>query len=62
MVGLGNVKTVVVKISIYLNFVQKFSWYFLVKSEHFAKTDGVVFDRHQLLLASKIWKMIFSAV
>ena len=53
MLGLGKVKNVLVKITIYVSFVQKFLWYFFVKQKKFAQTGNLLFDRHELLLVKK---------
>ena len=58
MLGPENVKKIVVKITIYVSFVQKLFWFFFVKRIKFAQTGNLFFDgHHQLLLVSKICKM-----
>ena len=39
MVGLENVKNVVVKMNIYVSFVQKLLWYFFLKRKKMDKLD-----------------------
>ena len=50
MLGLGDVKNVVVKIHIYVNFVQNLLSIFFVKRKDFAQTGSLLFDRHQRFL------------
>ena len=49
VVGLGNVKKVVVETTIYVSCVQKLFCYFFTKCLNFERTGNLLFDRHQLL-------------
>ena len=62
MLGLGSVKNVVAKITIYVSIVHKLLWYLFVKRKKFAQTGILLFDRHQLDLISKFCKMNLSIV
>ena len=62
MLGSKAYKNVVGKITIYATFVQKLLWNFFVKRKKFAQAGNLLFDRNQLLLASKVCKMILSTV
>ena len=62
MLELGYAKNVVLKITIYVRFVRKLLWYFFVREVKFAQTGDLLFDRRQLLLVSKLCKMILSTV
>ena len=50
---LGDVKNVMVKITIYVSFVRKLLQYFFVKWIDFAQTGSLLSDRHQLILVNK---------
>ena len=62
MLGLTNVKNVVVKITIYVSFVQKLLWYSFVRWKRSAKIGNSLLDRHQLPLVSKFCKSNLSVV
>ena len=59
MLGLGDVKSVAVRITIYVSFVEKLFWYFFVNWIEFAQSGKLLFERHQLLLVSKTCKIEF---
>ena len=56
MLGLKNVKNVVVKITLYVSFVQKHLLYSFVKWIKYAQTGSLFFDRHQLSIVSNFCK------
>ena len=56
MLRLWVVKHVVIKIAIYLSFVQKLLWYFIVNWIEFGKSENLLLHRQQLLLFSKFSK------
>ena len=62
MLRLGVVKKDVVKITIYVNLIQKPLWYFFVKRIENAQTGNLLLVKHQLLLVTNVCKMILSMI